>query len=1159
MTDQPLDSPDADDGLGAVLAACLEAVDRGEGDLQVFLARHPEFAAELKEYFAGQERVERVAAPLRPAVPAPQAPSTADPAAELRQLGDFRILREIGRGGMGVVYEAEQVSLSRRVALKVLPLAATLDERQLQRFKNEAVAAAQLDHPHIVDVLGVGSERGVHYYAMRLIQGRTVAHVIKDLRLTHSELPAAAALASRRNPEAATGGLQSPVAGQTSDYAPPVAEWPAPAAPATVPIAGPSTERSVKSREFFHSVARLAADVAEALDYAHQQGIIHRDIKPSNLMLDGRGKVWVTDFGLAHVQGGKSLTMTGDVVGTLRYMSPEQALAKRVVMDHRTDIYSLGATLYELLTLEPAYAGNDRQELLRQIAFDEPKPPRRINKAMPPEMETIVLKAMEKNPADRYATAQEMADDLRRFLLHEPIRARRPSLRQRVGKWARRHRGLVLAAAVWLVTALAVVGGAAGWVVRDRAGHRDEGERQAREALNEAERLQEEEKWYEALSAAKRAEAALANDLEGERARQARVLHADFEMALRLEKARLLRAGQRGDAFDSEAADHAYVTAFRLYDVNIDSDDPRWLGEQLSGRSIRLQLAAALDDWARFRRFRNVGNWKNLLLIARVADPDPIRNKLRDAYEEEDSKAAQELADRASLGEWPSATVSLLSTLLVRTGAGERAISVLFQARQRHPDDFWLNLQLGDLLQTLRPGRLDEAVRYDTTAVALRPHSAGAHNQLGTALYDKGQFDEATAEYRESIRLNPDGAMAHNNLGNALLARGQLDQAVAEYREALRLRPDDVIAHINLSSTLMEKGRMDEAIAQCREAIRLKPKSSRAHAALAFDLEETGQLDEAMAEARESVRLEPDNADGHNVLGVLLWRQGRLDESISECREAIRLKPHHPEAHLHLANALYGKGQYDEAVAEGRHAIRLKPHSATAHNTLGMALERKGRVDEAVGELREAIRLKPDYAGAQRNLRRAERFAALAARLPRLLQGKESPADSGERLALAFFCQQDKQLYTAAVRWYAQAFADEPRLLGDVSSNHTYNAACAAALAGCGQGKDAAVSEMERARLRRRALDWLRADLGTWQRVWKEEPEKGRAAIMQQLQHWLVDTDFGGVRGSEALAKLPQDERGDWQQLWHDVEALLQQAMGPSKTAPSNKAVAPRL
>src|SRR5207253_9593257 len=179
---------------------------------------------------------------------------------------------------------------------------------------------------------------------------------------------------------------------------------------------------------------------------------VHRDVKPANLMLDERGTLWVTDFGLAHVQHSEaSLTMTGDLVGTLRYMSPEQALAKRVVIDHRTDVYSLGVTLYELLTLRPAFDGKDRQELLRQIAFEEPPRPRRLERGIPAELETIVLKAMEKNPAERYATAQELADDLERFVKDEPILARRPTLVQRARKWARRHKPLVRATAALLV------------------------------------------------------------------------------------------------------------------------------------------------------------------------------------------------------------------------------------------------------------------------------------------------------------------------------------------------------------------------------------------------------------------------------------------------------------------------------------------------------------------------------------------------------------------------------------------------------------------------------------------------------------------------------------------------------------------------------------
>jgi WD40 repeat protein/tetratricopeptide (TPR) repeat protein len=216
----------------------------------------------------------------------------------------------------------------------------------------------------------------------------------------------------------------------------------------THPGAVLSTENSTDSPAFFRTVARLGVQAARALEHAHQLGVVHRDVKPANLMVDGRGQLWVTDFGLAHCHGQPGLTLTGDLVGTLRYMSPEQVLAQRVTIDHRTDVYSLGVTLYELLTLEPAFAGRDRAEVLRRIAWDDPTPPRRCNRAIPAELETVVLKAMEKNPAERYATAGELADDLERFLKDEPIRARRATLVQRARKFARRHRAVVATAAV---------------------------------------------------------------------------------------------------------------------------------------------------------------------------------------------------------------------------------------------------------------------------------------------------------------------------------------------------------------------------------------------------------------------------------------------------------------------------------------------------------------------------------------------------------------------------------------------------------------------------------------------------------------------------------------------------------------------------------------
>jgi serine/threonine protein kinase len=419
----PSAAPPSGDSIARSLEEYLAAAEAGTAPpREEFLARYPELVEELDTCLAALRFIGRAAEGPRSIADLAQ---TQPPEQALGTLGDFRIIREVGRGGMGVVYEAEQISLRRRVALKVLPFAATMDPRHLQRFHNEARAAASLDHPHIVPVHGVGCERGVHYYAMKFIDGQTLAAMIAGLRQRSGR----------------------PIALDAQPTTPHIPQPSAPASPApdTTPQAAASTERTPLDRAYFRRVAKWGIQAAEALDHAHSVGIVHRDVKPANLLVDNRGGLWVTDFGLAHIQSDARLTMTGDLVGTLRYMSPEQALAKRVVVDHRTDVYSLGATLYELLTLEPAFSGTDRQELLRQIAFEEPRPPRRINRATPSELETIVLKAMEKNAPDRYATAKELAEDLGRFLADEPIEARPPGLLRRLRKFVRRRPTLTTA------------------------------------------------------------------------------------------------------------------------------------------------------------------------------------------------------------------------------------------------------------------------------------------------------------------------------------------------------------------------------------------------------------------------------------------------------------------------------------------------------------------------------------------------------------------------------------------------------------------------------------------------------------------------------------------------------------------------------------------
>jgi serine/threonine protein kinase len=421
----------------------------GRPDRQELLRRYPDLAEPLAACLDGLDIVHK-AAVNQTTTPPGQVPPGPGGLAPGSPLGDFSIVREIGRGGMGLVYEATQLSLGRRVALKVLPFAATFDPKHLQRFHNEAQAAAQLHHTNIVPVYAVGCERGVHFYAMQLIEGQSLADVIRQLRQAAGRPDADAPSSSRiRYSSLSSVALESlPSAAPLSS---------SPKGQASIPTLSTSlsTQRSGKRYDFFRSLAASIVQAANALEYAHQMGVVHRDVKPANLLVDAHGRLWITDFGLAQFHADAGLTQTGDIFGTLRYMSPEQAAGKRVLLDHRTDIYSLGATLYELVTLEPMFPGRNRQELLRQIIHEEPQAPRLLEKSIPVDLETIILKAVGKNPVDRYYSAGEMAADLQRFLDDKPILARRPSLIQRVRKWSRRHPSVVVSGVVLLLAAIA--------------------------------------------------------------------------------------------------------------------------------------------------------------------------------------------------------------------------------------------------------------------------------------------------------------------------------------------------------------------------------------------------------------------------------------------------------------------------------------------------------------------------------------------------------------------------------------------------------------------------------------------------------------------------------------------------------------------------------
>lgn len=433
--------------LEEVVLAWLEACRAGWApERNRFLAAYPDLRAELLEFVEGQAAVSGAGSEL------PREAPGGVPLEELGTLGDFRLIREVGRGGMGVVYEAEQITLRRRVALKVLPFAAALDSRQLERFRNEALAAANLRHDHIVPVFAVGMERGVHFYAMQFIEGQSLATLVDtlgDRKAGPGERPdsrsGSGVAPAARGPDATTAPAHhavsaTPVTGVTMKTA---------SATALPENISRSMQSGGKNRHRW--VAELGLQAAGGLEHAHQMGVVHRDIKPANLLLDGRGQLWIADFGLARVSQDPGLTRTGEILGTLRYASPEQALGKPGLVDHRSDVYSLGATLYELLTLHPLFGGKDRNALLAQIAQDEPIAPRKLDPTIPLELETIVLKACSKERDDRYGSAREMAEDLGRFLDDRPILARPPSLLERAARFGRRHKGIA-------VTGLAALG-----------------------------------------------------------------------------------------------------------------------------------------------------------------------------------------------------------------------------------------------------------------------------------------------------------------------------------------------------------------------------------------------------------------------------------------------------------------------------------------------------------------------------------------------------------------------------------------------------------------------------------------------------------------------------------------------------------------------------
>ena len=999
-------SADADGELARLCEEISDRLRRQEPvDLEDYVARWPAHANELRQLLPAM----RMMAGL-PAESPPTSADATDPGVIANQsLGDFRIVREIGRGGMGIVYEAEQLSLRRNVALKVLPFAAVLDSRQLRRFHNEAQAAALLHHPQIVPVFGVGCERGVHYYAMQLIEGPTVAQVIRELRTCVGLDPPL--------PEETL--TTAPLAGQHVDRVPDsVKKVGAPGGPDAAPLADPaspsrstaphgilSTARSPHSPAFVQAAVQLGIDVAEALDYAHQEGVVHRDIKPGNLLLDARGKVWVADFGLARIEADPGMTLTGDLLGTLRYMSPEQAFGKRVAIDGRSDVYSLGATLYELLTLKPVFDGEDRQAILRQIAFDDPRPLRQLDRALPVELETILLKTLAKNPDERYATAGNLADDLRRFLEQKPIEARRPTMVDRTTKWALRNRRLVVAGALGLLLSVVTLAVASLLIWNEQ--------HKTQHALDTA--MDEKARADEQAAIAQAVNEFLQEDLLGQ---------ADIENQVAGEEAR-----------DSN------IKVRTLLDRASQAIEGKFANQPRLNAEIRRTIGKAYRALGLYKESQNHLERARQILLNHCGEDDldatAAAGDLGVLYHSQGRFVDAErllgqivVIRKRHLGPEHADTIRSVEELAIlymsqdRLIEAEPLLTATFNCRKRllgpeHSE----TLDAMDNLASLyfRQGHYELAEKLMEEVLEIRKRMQGADHpstsktmsNLANVYADHGRYEEAESLQLKAIDVNrqlygdehPQTLQATGNLAAVYAIQGRNAEAESLRKEALKdlrrglgsAHPLTISAAIGLANLYLAQGQFAEAEQLLNESLEVSqqaagpecPGSRQALFSLGRLNEERGKYTDAeqfyskVLEAEQHV-LGPEHPNTLIVISALAsvyQSQGKSAEAenlyIQNLETERRvLGPEHPEtikSMNNLATLCMDQARHDEAEAYLDGALKLcrenlgseHPDALVAMNNMAALRSQQGRFAEAEVIIRDVLETQRRVLGAE--------------------------------------------------------------------------------------------------------------------------------------------------------------------------------------------------
>jgi tetratricopeptide (TPR) repeat protein len=894
--------------------------------------------------------------------PTPEAPSDGSTTAHVPEgRGRYTLLHIHAQGGIGQVWLAHDSDLNRDVALKELRPERDGHPAVRARFLEEARVTGQLEHPGIVPVYELVRDGEAPAYAMRMVRGRTLGEALKEYH--------------RRR-----------LAGE----------------------AGPLDLRSLLT---------AFVSVCNAVGYAHSRGVLHRDLKPANVVLGDFGEVVVLDWGLARLMGhagpeeatalapvslepgSRDETAQGQVLGTPAYMAPEQAEGRVDLLGPATDVYGLGAVLYEVLTGTPPFTGQ-RDELVRRVARLEPERPRQLVPEVPKALEAVCLKALAKKPADRYATAGEVAREVERWLADEPVAAYREPLRVRAGRWVRRHQALTAASAAGVLVALLLGGAGALWAEGQR------GQRQAEEALRRQEadaaassamgqaRLLLEQARKETLGDAGRFREALAaaelarelartggasGEVEAEATALAGTLKQEAEAAAR-DRALLgalleIHGPQEGPKYQRDdkghmlamaerPADEQYRDAFRSWGLDVDATPAAEAAAKLRARpaAVVVEVVAALDAWADERRSqkRPKAERNRLMSLAQALDDGPgSKNRELRAL-----LAGGDLGRERALGMLSMALRPVPVPFDAGWGVDRGRLRALAASADPEKEPVLGLLMLSRALWVAGDDGL--AVRLLQAAVRSRPREVVLHNALANLHRWGRRWREAAEGYAAVRALRPDSG---GFLAWALVKAGRVEEGLALFGRLRVERPGDPWLHNAHGAALCDDcGRPKEAEAAFREAIRLRPDYPEAHVNLGISLDRQGRHREAEAAYREAIRLKGDLAEAHLNLGSALNSQGRHREAEAACREALRLRPDYPKVYYGLGNALYFQGRSEEEEAAFREAIRLRPDYPEVHVNLGNALDRQGRSKEAEAAYREAIRLKGDLAEAHLNL-----------------------------------------------------------------------------------------------------------------------------------------------------------------------------------------------